>query len=99
VSEDDNQRRAEHGRAVFDGAERGGVNEVAGISSDEKLADAMPAENQLRRNAAVGATDDGCSRRLVRRRGASLRGKVDRAELRVLHIAFIARFQGVEGLV
>ena len=48
-------RRAEHGGAVFDRPERRGVDEIAGIAGDEQLADAVAAEDQLGRHAAVGA--------------------------------------------
>ena len=68
VREDDDQRRAEHGGAVFDRTEGAGVHEIARIARDEELADAVAAEDQLGRHAAVGATDDRRPGRLVRRR-------------------------------
>jgi hypothetical protein len=43
--------------------------------------------------AAVGAADDRRSGRLAPRHRGSLLGKVDRAQLRVADLAFVARFQ------
>ena len=56
MGEDDDERRAEDGGAVFDRAEGGGVDEVAGVASDEDLAETVTAEDQLRRDAAVGSS-------------------------------------------
>ena len=55
VGEDDDEGRAQHRRAVFDRAQRRGVDEIAGVPGDEQFADPMAAEDQLRRHAAVGA--------------------------------------------
>jgi hypothetical protein len=65
MAEHDQERRAQHLGAVLDRAHGGGIHEVAGIAGDEQLAEPQAAEQQLRRNAAVGAADDGRPRRLM----------------------------------
>jgi hypothetical protein len=59
VTENDNQRHTEDGRAIFDRAHGRGVDHIAGIARDEQFADADAAKQQFRRNAAIGAADDG----------------------------------------
>ena len=99
VGEDDDERRAEHGGAVFDGAEGRSVDEIAGVPRDEEFADAVTAEDQLRGHAAVGAADDRRPGRLMRGDCAPLLREVDRAEFRMARIALVARFQRGERLV
>src|SRR6202042_2700690 len=76
-----------------------GVDQIASVSGNEELADAMAAENQFWRNATVGATDDRRPGRLVRRDCTALRRQVDRAEFWVADIALVSRFQLGERLV
>ena len=72
MGEDDDERRAEHRRAVFDRAEGRGVDEVAGVAGDEQFAEPVAAENQFGRHAAVGAGDDRGPGRLMPGDGAAL---------------------------
>src|SRR5450759_452507 len=67
VGENDDERRTEDSGAVFDGAEGRSVDEVAGIPRDKEFADAVAAEDQFWGHTAVGAANDRCPGRLVRR--------------------------------
>ncbi len=83
MGEDDNERRAEDGGAIFDGAEGRYVDEIAGVAGDEQFADAVPTEDELRRHAAVGAGDDCRPGRLMRGDSPAAFREMDRAKLRM----------------
>ena len=99
MREDDDERRAEHGGAVFDGAEGCGIDQIAGVPRDEQFAGAVTAEYQLRGHAAVGAADDRRPRRLMRGDGAPLIRQVDRADFRIARIARVSGLQRGERLI
>jgi hypothetical protein len=63
MAQDDDQGAAEHARPVLDAAKRGSVNGVARVADDEQLAQAT-SEQQLRRDATVGATNQDAEGRL-----------------------------------
>ena len=99
MREDDDKRRSEHRCAVLDRAERSRVDEVAGVAGDEQLPDPLAAENEFRRDAAIGAGDHRRPRRLVPSDRGALCGQVDRAQLRIADIARIAFLERGERLV
>jgi hypothetical protein len=83
----------------FDRTERSCVDQIAGVSGNEELANTVAAEDQFRGNAAVGAGDDRRPWRLVSRDRAALRRKVDRAEFRMADVTLVSRCQLGERLV
>src|SRR3984885_13470474 len=93
MRQDHDKRRAEDGGAIFDGAERSDINEIASVAGDEQFADAVPAEDKLGRYPAVGAGDNRRPRRLMPGDVAAGLSKVDGAEFWMAHEALIARFE------
>jgi len=102
VAEDDDEPGAEMGDRVFDAAERVIIHEIPRGADDEKVADIL-IEDQLRRRARVGATDDDgkgmlrlCrSRAAVRGRLAGADGAID--EARVAGFEFCECGAGADG--
>ena len=98
VSQDDHERRVEMARAVLGRTDLIGVRDISCDAHDKQVTDAS-VEQALKRNARVGAADDGRHRRLS---GAGLEDSVH-ARVRVLRRssdeARVAFFEGSEDLV
>ena len=75
------------------------MHKVAGVAGDEKLADPVAAEDEFRRDAAIGAGDHCRPWRLMPRDRGALRSHVDRAEFRMTDIARVAFLERGERLV
>ena len=96
MAQHDDERRAEYGSAIFQGADRAGIREIAGVAGDEQLAESAATEDQFRRDAAVGAGKDRCPRRLSRGDFGALRRQIDLALLRLRDKALIALDETLE---
>ena len=92
-------RRAELRCAVFDGAERRGVDQVSSIAGDKQLSEAEAAEQQLRRYAAIGAAHDDSPWRLRLGNAFSRFGEIRRARLGTLDVTPVALLQCVQRLI
>ena len=98
VSQDDHERRVQMAGAVLGRTDLVGVRDISCDAHDEQVTDAS-VEQALKRNARVGAADDGRHRRLS---GAGLDDAVN-ARVRVLRRssdeARVAFFEGGEDFV
>jgi hypothetical protein len=95
VPEDQNEGRVQFGDSVFDAAlhdDARAVDDVPGYPHHENISDAH-IEEDLRRDAGIGTTDDHCFGKLPVRQGPKILRPSPRCQPLSVHKAVIARKQ------